>query len=246
MLVDSFCLLHVVFPAPESVISPLLSITATAKWKTLAVFPPATIKKIMKTEDFALAQLEKRSGKSSEEKNDSEDSGRNGNKRTKGRFMVAADAPVLLIKACELFIRELTVRAHRHCKASNRSTVQRVDVHSAVGESEMFDFLIDIIPRAMMQLNAASAPLSNPPQPSMVHPPQQQQNQPPAESANMEPNLPQADDPAELLQGTVDLPNFSIENLQFPSGDNTSDSPTQHFSARLQQQQWQSEENPVE
>jgi len=63
------------------------------------------------------------------------------------RFMIAGEAPVLLGKACELLIKELTVRAWRHTERNRRRTLQRQDIHAAVGESEVFDFLIDIVPR---------------------------------------------------------------------------------------------------
>ena len=63
------------------------------------------------------------------------------------RFMIAGEAPVLLGKACELLIKELTVRAWKHTERNRRRTLQRQDIHAAVGESEVFDFLIDIVPR---------------------------------------------------------------------------------------------------
>jgi histone H3/H4 len=78
------------------------------------------------------------------------------NKHT--RFMIAGEAPVLLGKACELLIREISARAWRHTERNRRRTLQRQDVQAAVGESEVFDFLIDIVPRM-----ATSQP---PPQPT--------------------------------------------------------------------------------
>lgn len=66
---------------------------------------------------------------------------------TSTRFMIAGEAPVLLGKACEIMVRELTVRAWRHTERNRRRTLQRQDLHAAVGESEMFDFLIDLVPR---------------------------------------------------------------------------------------------------
>jgi len=61
--------------------------------------------------------------------------------------MIAGEAPVLLGKACELFVREVTMRAWRHTERNRRRTLQRQDVHQAVSESEVYDFLIDIVPR---------------------------------------------------------------------------------------------------
>ena len=63
------------------------------------------------------------------------------------RFMIAGEGPVLLGKACELMIKEITTRAWRHTERNRRRTLQKQDVHAAVGESEVYDFLIDIVPR---------------------------------------------------------------------------------------------------
>ena len=38
-------------------------------------------------------------------------------------------------------------RAWRHTERNRRRTLQRQDLHAAVGESEVYDFLIDIVPR---------------------------------------------------------------------------------------------------
>ena len=67
------------------------------------------------------------------------------------RFMIAGEAPILLSKACELLVKEVTVRAWRHTERNRRRTLQKQDVQAAVGESEVYDFLIDIVPR--VQLN---------------------------------------------------------------------------------------------
>ena len=61
--------------------------------------------------------------------------------------MISADAPVLLAKACEIFILELTLRSWTHTEQSRRRTLQRNDVSKAVAQSDMMDFLIDIVPR---------------------------------------------------------------------------------------------------
>jgi uncharacterized short protein YbdD (DUF466 family) len=73
--------------------------------------------------------------------------GSNGDSNKNTRFMIAGEAPVLLGKACELMIREMTARAWRHTERNRRRTLQRQDVHAAVGESEVYDFLIDFVPR---------------------------------------------------------------------------------------------------
>jgi len=91
-------------------------------WKNQAL-PLARIKKIMKSEEGVQPDI---GGQ---------------------RFMIASEAPLLLGKACQLFVRELSVRAWRHTEHNKRRTLQRLDVNSAVSESDEYDFLIDIIPR---------------------------------------------------------------------------------------------------
>lgn len=88
------------------------------------------------------------------------------------KFMISGEAPVLMSKACELIIKELAVRAWQHTERSRRRTLQRQDLHQAVSESEVYDFLIDIIPR-VATVNARTALLSGselpaaPPVPNM-------------------------------------------------------------------------------
>jgi len=61
--------------------------------------------------------------------------------------MISAEAPVLFSKACELFILDLTMRAWSYTDENKRRTLQRSDVAEAIANDEMFDFLIDIVPR---------------------------------------------------------------------------------------------------
>ncbi|CAH8634706.1 unnamed protein product [Heterobilharzia americana] len=64
-------------------------------------------------------------------------------------MMISAEAPILFAKAAELFIRELTLRAWIHTERNRRRTLQRNDIAMAVsdGDTDQFDFLIDIVPR---------------------------------------------------------------------------------------------------
>ena len=61
--------------------------------------------------------------------------------------MISAEAPVLFSKACELFIKDITYRALYYTNYNKRKTLQRSDIAATVNDDEMFDFLIDIIPR---------------------------------------------------------------------------------------------------
>jgi len=56
----------------------------------------------------------------------------------------------------------LTMRAWIHAEESKRRTLQRSDIAQAISKSDMFDFLIDIVPREVAQQHS-----------SMVAPPQQ-------------------------------------------------------------------------
>lgn len=61
--------------------------------------------------------------------------------------MISAEAPILFAKGCDIFITELTMRAWIHAEENKRRTLQRSDIASALLKSDMFDFLIDIVPR---------------------------------------------------------------------------------------------------
>ncbi|KAF2750290.1 nuclear transcription factor Y subunit C-3 [Sporormia fimetaria CBS 119925] len=61
--------------------------------------------------------------------------------------MISAEAPILFAKGCDIFITELTMRAWMLAEENKRRTLQRSDIASALSKSDMFDFLIDIVPR---------------------------------------------------------------------------------------------------
>jgi len=61
--------------------------------------------------------------------------------------MISSEAPVMLAKACELIIEEMTTRSWIHTTANRRKTIQKSDVVTAISRCEMFDFLVDIMPR---------------------------------------------------------------------------------------------------
>ncbi|KAF8979538.1 hypothetical protein BGZ46_005305 [Entomortierella lignicola] len=79
--------------------------------------PLARIKKVMKTDDDVKAK------------------------------MISADAPMIFDKGCDIFITELTLRAWIHAEENKRRTLQRSDIAAAIAKTDMFDFLIDIVPR---------------------------------------------------------------------------------------------------
>eukprot|EP01017_Pseudomicrothorax_dubius_P027343 TRINITY_DN3134_c0_g1_i4.p1 TRINITY_DN3134_c0_g1~~TRINITY_DN3134_c0_g1_i4.p1 ORF type:complete len:196 (+),score=39.90 TRINITY_DN3134_c0_g1_i4:322-909(+) len=61
--------------------------------------------------------------------------------------MISAEAPVLFAKACELFIIELSYRAWIHTEEAKRRTLQKSDISACIATTDIFDFLIDLIPK---------------------------------------------------------------------------------------------------
>jgi len=91
--------------------------------------------------------------------------------------MISAEAPILFAKGCDIFITELTMRAWIHAEDNKRRTLQRSDIAAALAKSDMFDFLIDIVPREEAATHAkrtattggqASAPAPPPSSSSVV------------------------------------------------------------------------------
>ena len=72
--------------------------------------------------------------------------------------MISAEAPILFAKGCDIFITELTMRAWIHAEENKRRTLQRSDIASALARSDMFDFLIDIVPREEAATKRQSGP----------------------------------------------------------------------------------------
>src|SRR4051812_47302475 len=103
--------------------------------------------------------------------------------------MISAEAPILFAKGCDIFITELTMRAWIHAEENKRRTLQRSDIASALAKSDMFDFLIDIVPReeashAKRATGQASAPGVPSASASAAQLPQQHVPQQPGHSAH--------------------------------------------------------------
>ncbi|XP_022733749.1 nuclear transcription factor Y subunit C-2-like [Durio zibethinus] len=82
--------------------------------------------------------------------------------------MISAEAPVIFAKACELFILELTLRSWIHTEENKRRTLQKNDIAAAISRTDVFDFLVDIIPRDELKeeglgVTKATIPLVGPP-----------------------------------------------------------------------------------
>ncbi|XP_038683164.1 nuclear transcription factor Y subunit C-1-like [Tripterygium wilfordii] len=96
--------------------------------------------------------------------------------------MISAEAPILFAKACELFILELTMRSWLHAEENKRRTLQKNDIAAAITRTDIFDFLVDIVPRdeikdeaagigAMVGATASGVPYYYPPMGQPAGPP---------------------------------------------------------------------------
>lgn len=90
--------------------------------------------------------------------------------------MISAEAPILFAKGCDIFITELTMRAWVHAEENKRRTLQRSDIANALQKSDMFDFLIDIVPREEASSSSTRRQRQQQEeQPEETNPPQHQQ-----------------------------------------------------------------------
>ncbi|KAF7819969.1 Nuclear transcription factor Y subunit C-2 [Senna tora] len=76
--------------------------------------------------------------------------------------MVSAETPILLSKACEMFIQEMSLRAWMRTEENKRRTIQRHDVAESIHDTKLYDFLTDVIP---LQYQGGHPSLVPPPQP---------------------------------------------------------------------------------
>lgn len=94
--------------------------------------------------------------------------------------MISAEAPVLFAKvcaitpvdwtptwqyhlscctgackqACEMFILELTLRSWNHSEENKRRTLQRNDIAAAITRTDIFDFLVSMLPKFCPDMHA--------------------------------------------------------------------------------------------
>jgi len=61
--------------------------------------------------------------------------------------MISTETSVILSRACEVFILEITMRAWIVTEQNKRRTLQKMDITGATAQSDMYDFLIDLLPR---------------------------------------------------------------------------------------------------
>ena len=68
--------------------------------------------------------------------------------------MIRAEAPVLFAKACELFILELTLRSSCYSEKTERRNLQKVDIRKAIANTDIFDFLHDVLTEKDREMEA--------------------------------------------------------------------------------------------
>jgi histone H3/H4 len=107
------------------------------------------VRKIMNAESFAMWLLDRE-----KEARDGPCEQRPAKRADHFKFMFSACSEAVMLKAAELFIRELTVRAYHHTKQGGRKILNESDVKIAVNDSDtdMYDFLIDIPSLGLKQI----------------------------------------------------------------------------------------------
>lgn len=164
-------------------------------WKQQTL-PLARIKKIMKSEEVIYAaerELKQEPDSSAEDMS---------TQVQPPRFMIAGEAPILLGKACEMLVKELSIRAWKHTERNRRRTLQKQDIHAAVGESEVYDFLIDFVPRVHIPAKQSPAPpvVNEPPMSQQGVQPQQTMSSSLAHEIPTINHMPKMQHPASTLQ----------------------------------------------
>lgn len=73
---------------------------------------------------------------------------------------VASEVPLLFSRLTEIFIEELTLRAWQYTEKGKRRILQRSDVCSGAKSSDIYDFLVYLIPRngGIVELNINTQP----------------------------------------------------------------------------------------
>ncbi|KAJ4971954.1 hypothetical protein NE237_005053 [Protea cynaroides] len=70
-------------------------------------------------------------------------------------LMISAEAPIIFAKACELFSLELTIRSWLHTEEIKHRTLQKNEIAATITRTDIFDFLVDIVPRDEIKDEAA-------------------------------------------------------------------------------------------
>ena len=129
--------------------------------------------------------------------------------------MISAEAPILFAKGCDIFITELTMRAWIHAEENKRRTLQRSDIASALAKSDMFDFLIDIVPREEAASHSKRSGNQSTSAAAASAPPASAMSNQMAPQSSVQPPPPQAQQP-QHPQPQMGHPEYPIGNSQMP------------------------------
>ena len=120
-------------------------------------FPRARVEKIMKAEAILCAEAERRRRsncsqarrpcKNRGERQCSDEAGSCDGRHPPVPAKLAGECGLLMGKAAELLTRELAVRSHAIASRQGKATMQRRHVLEAAAGEDMFDFLVDVLPR---------------------------------------------------------------------------------------------------
>jgi len=117
-------------------------------------FPKAGVEKIMRAEVILCAEVQKRRNYSQarrpcKNRGDRQcgDEGGSCGRHPPVPAKLAGECGLLLGKAAELLARELALRSHAIASRQGKATMQRRHVQEAAAGEDMFDFLIDVLPR---------------------------------------------------------------------------------------------------
>lgn len=149
--------------------------------------------------------------------------------------MISAEAPVVFSKACEMFILELTLRSWIHTEENKRRTLQKNDIAGAITRTDIFDFLVDIVPRDELKedgLGIPRAPVAMPtaevPYAGMYYVPQAASGQAMPQPGMMAPQM------------MVGRPSMGVDQMYSQQRG----PPMQYMQQPMQQQMWGSPQVP--
>ena len=131
-------------------------------------FPKAGVEKIMRAEVILCAEVQKRRNYSPARRpcknrggRQCGDEGGSCGRHPPVPAKLAGECGLLLGKAAELLARELALRSHAIASRQGKATMQRRHVQEAAAGEDMFDFLIDVLPRPSVAVEEASGMVDN-------------------------------------------------------------------------------------
>lgn len=129
----------------------MIIVLATFKPKSVRL-PSMKVKKIMNMEMFAMKLIENQNEETSNKPDDKSEPKRAAHLKN----LLSKESEAVMLKCAELFMEELTVRAYHYTSNDNRKILQDSDIKCAINDSDLYDFLIDKIPRSNLDTPAVN------------------------------------------------------------------------------------------